>query len=62
MLGLGIVAMEPVMGGFLSDYLPKEALDVLASTGIKRSPAGWALRWVWDQPEVDILLSGMNTM
>lgn len=44
MLGLGIVAMEPVMGGFLSDYLPKEALDVLASTGIKRSPAGWALR------------------
>lgn len=61
-LGLGIVAMEPVMGGFLSDYLPKEALDVLAATGIKRSPAGWALRWVWDQPEVDILLSGMNTM
>lgn len=61
-LGLGGIAMEPVMGGFLAGHLPKEAMDALAATGIRRSPAGWALRWVWDQPEVDILLSGMNTM
>ena len=61
-LGLGIVGMEPVMGGFLADYLPREALDIFAETGIKRSPAAWALRWAWDQPEVSILLSGMNAM
>lgn len=61
-LGLGVIGMEPVMGGFLADYLPKEALDVLVKTGIKRSPAGWALRWAWDQPEVGMLLSGMSNM
>ena len=61
-LGLGIVAMEPVMGGFLAGGLPREAQEILAATGIRRSPAAWALRWVWDQPEVSILLSGMSSM
>ena len=61
-LGLGIVAMEPVMGGFLANHLPGEALDILAATGIPRSPAAWALRWVWDQPEVSLVLSGMSDM
>ena len=61
-LGLGIIGMEPVMGGFLANYLPKEAIEVLDATGIKRSPTAWALRWAWDQPEVDILLSGMSDM
>lgn len=58
----GFVAMEPLLGGVLANQLPKEALDVLAATGIERSQAGWALRWVWDQPEVSLLLSGMGTM
>lgn len=61
-LGLGIIGMEPVMGGFLADYLPKEALDIFKATGIKRTPAAWALRWAWDQPSVSMLLSGMNSM
>lgn len=61
-LGLGVVAMEPVMGGFLADQLPSEALKILAEVDPKRTPAAWALRWVWDQPETDILLSGMSTM
>lgn len=61
-MGLGVIGMEPVMGGFLADYLPQEALAVLAQTGIKRTPAGWALRWAWDQPEVAMLLSGMSNM
>jgi predicted aldo/keto reductase-like oxidoreductase len=59
---MGFVAMEPLMGGMLADQLPKEALDVLNGTGIKRTPAGWALRWIWDQPEVSVLISGMNKM
>ncbi len=60
--GMGIVAMEPVMGGVLGDRLPQKAKDELAKSGIKRSPAGWSLRWVWNQPEVSLLLSGMHTM
>lgn len=61
-LGFGIVGMEPVMGGFLADQIPPEGMEIFAATGIKRSPAAWALRWAWDQPEVNLLLSGMSTM
>ena len=60
--GLGVIAMEPVMGGILADQLPKKAQEVLAATGIKRSFAGWALRWVWNRPEINFLLSGMHTL
>ena len=60
-LGLGIIGMEPVMGG-LADYWPKDALDILAVTGVKRSPAAWVLRWAWDQPEASILLCGKSAM
>lgn len=59
---MGFVAMEPLMGGMLADQLPPEALEVLNATGIKRSPASWAFRWVWDQPEVTVAISGMNRM
>ena len=61
-LGLGFVAMEPVMGGILADQLPKQAQEIFKSTNIDRSFAGWALKWVWNQPEVSLLLSGMHTM
>ena len=60
--GMGVVSMEPLMGGMLADQLPAEALAALEATGIRRSPAAWGLRWVWDQPEVSLLLSGMSTM
>lgn len=59
---MGFVAMEPLMGGMLADQLPEEALDVLNATGIRRSPAAWAFRWVWNQPEVSVAISGMNNM
>lgn len=59
---MGFVAMEPLMGGMLASQLPREALDVLDASGIRRSPAAWALRWVWDQPEVSVAISGMNRM
>lgn len=59
---MGFVAMESLMGGMLATQLPKEALEVLAATGIKRSPAAWALRWVWNLPEVSVCISGMNGM
>lgn len=61
LMDYGFVAMEPLLGGILANQLPKEAQEVFAATGIRRSPAGWALRWVWNQPEVSLLLSGMGT-
>ena len=60
--GMGVVGMEPVMGGLLADQIPPEGLKILEATGIKRTPAAWALRWAWDQPETSLLLSGMSTM
>ncbi|MDR0851665.1 MAG: aldo/keto reductase [Clostridiales Family XIII bacterium] len=62
--GLGIVVMEPLRGGTLASKLPKKAKEIIDgyadSFGVKRSAAEWALRWVWNHPEVTVALSGMN--
>jgi len=59
--GLAVVIMEPLMGGRLADP-PKDILEVMASYPVRRSPAEWALEWLWDQPEVSVVLSGMSAM
>jgi hypothetical protein len=58
--GTGIVIMEPLRGGGLADKLPEKARKVLDAPGIERTPAEWALKWLWNQPEISVVLSGMN--
>lgn len=60
--GMGIVAMEPLMAGLLARHLPAPAKKVFQDSGRNWSPAEWALRWVWNQPEVSLLVSGMHTL
>lgn len=60
--GLGITIMEPLRGGKLADNLPAAALNTLDEGPTKRTPADWALRWLWNHPEVSVVLSGMNTI
>jgi predicted aldo/keto reductase-like oxidoreductase len=59
--GLAVVIMEPLMGGRLADP-PKDVLEAMENFPARRSPAEWALQWLWDQPEVSVVLSGMSTM
>lgn len=59
--GMAVVIMEPLLGGKLVDP-PASIQAIWARAGENRSPAGWALQWLWDQPEVSVVLSGMSTM
>jgi predicted aldo/keto reductase-like oxidoreductase len=59
--GLALVIMEPILGGRLVN--PPEPIQELWDTArVKRTPADWALQWLWNQPEVSVVLSGMSTM
>jgi hypothetical protein len=58
--GLGVIVMEPLKGGNLCGKIPPPAEKVWDEAPVKRTPAEWALRWVWNRPEVTLLLSGMN--
>lgn len=58
---LPVVIMEPLRGGKLVNRLPEEAKKIFAEYSIKHTPAQWALRWLWNQPEVTCVLSGMNS-
>lgn len=60
--GLGTIVMEPLKGGRLARRPPADVQAVWDATGIDRSPAEWALRWLWSMPEVTCVLSGMTTL
>ncbi|HEX9913990.1 MAG TPA: aldo/keto reductase, partial [Candidatus Bathyarchaeia archaeon] len=60
--GLAVVIMEPIKGGKLAVTPPKEVQEVWTKSERKRTPAEWALQWVWNLPEVSVVLSGMSEM
>ena len=60
--GIPVIIMEPLRGGKLVNLLPEEAKKL-----IKEDPSGYsapelAFRWLWNQPEVTVVLSGMNSL
>ena len=59
--GIPVIIMEPLRGGKLVNRLPDTAKKIFEEYKIKRTPAQWAFRWLWDQPEVTVVLSGMNS-
>jgi len=57
--GLGIVVMGPLRGGSLVAKIPKNVMDIWRERP-DRTPASWALRWVWNRPEITTVLSGLS--
>lgn len=60
--GIPVIIMEPLRGGKLVDLLPDKAKKLIAEHSRKWTPAEWAFRWLWNQPEVTCVLSGMNSV
>lgn len=57
---IAVFIMEPLRGGNLAGKIPKEAQQIFNENSKKRSAAEWALRWLWNHPQVTCVLSGMN--
>ncbi len=64
---IAVIIMEPIRGGKLA--IPQHKLDtkpeikkVLENSSVKRSMPDWALQFLWNQPEVSVVLSGMSTL
>jgi predicted aldo/keto reductase-like oxidoreductase len=60
--GLGVVVMEPLRGGALTRPAPAPVAELWGDAPVQRTPADWGLQWVWSQPEVALVLSGMSSM
>ena len=59
-LGIPVIVMEPLRGGKLVTQLPEAVIGEFNGFTTRRSPAEWALRWVWNHKQVNVLLSGMS--
>lgn len=60
--GIPVVIMEPLRGGKLVNMLPDKAKAAFAESERSWTPAEWAFRWLYNQPEVTVVLSGMNSL
>ncbi|WP_455542685.1 aldo/keto reductase [Intestinibacter sp.] len=60
--GIPVMIMEPLLGGKLAKNLPEKAVERFKQTNPDLSPAAWGFKWLYNQPEVTVVLSGMNEM
>jgi hypothetical protein len=61
--GIPVMIMEPLLGGRLANekFLPPRVKAIFDGAEGGLAPAAWALRWIWNHPEVTTLLSGMSS-
>ncbi len=57
---MAVMIMEPLRGGNLARTPPPEVKKIWNQAETKRTPVEWSLRWIWNHPEVTVVLSGMN--
>ena len=58
--GIAVVIMEPLKGGSLANP-PQEILNEMNKVKNKRTPVDWALKFLWNKPEISTVLSGMSS-
>lgn len=58
--GLAVIVMEPLLGGKLAELSPH--IQEIVQKGSSKSAVELALDYLWNQPEVSLLLSGMSTI
>ena len=57
---MAVIIMEPLRGGNLAKTPPPTVKDIWAKADDKKTPVAWSLGWIWNHPEVTVILSGMN--
>jgi predicted aldo/keto reductase-like oxidoreductase len=60
--GLAVLVMGPIRGGRLSNNLPPSVVRLWQKAKIQRTPSEWALLWLWEHPEVSVVLGGMSSL
>ena len=60
--GYDVIVMEPLRGGSLARGVPPTVQKLWDGASVYRTPAEWALRWIWDHEEVSLILSGMGAI
>ncbi|MCL2051483.1 MAG: aldo/keto reductase [Lachnospiraceae bacterium] len=60
--GLPVIVMCPLRGGRLVDQLPDKAKALIQNDAKQRTATELAFKWLWNQPEVTCVLSGMNSL
>lgn len=58
---MAVMVMEPLRGGNLAKTPPPTVQEIWAAAEEKRTPVDWSLSWIWNHPEVTVVLSGMNS-
>jgi uncharacterized protein len=59
---IGMVIMEPLFGGILGENVQPDIIEKWDSSGIKRTPAEWAFKWIANFKESNVILSGVSNM
>lgn len=57
---MAVIIMEPLRGGNLAKTPPPSVQDIWARADHRKTPVEWSLGWIWNHPEVTVVLSGMN--
>ncbi len=57
---MAVIIMEPLRGGNLAKTPPPSVQKIWEKAEQKKTPADWSLSWIWNHPEVTVILSGMN--